>query len=606
MVRAGMQIAEQIELEEAVLDYAARRKRALIMRKNERKMQMARERLKRRVATNEKLIRRSRKRAIEFLRKRFAGEKGVNYDELPVSEKILIDKMVEKRKGAIAKIAAKLLPSVRKAEFERVMSMNAHMKEDVNTSFEEFLNEGSNYYTGLSKSTAAKRKAHFSKHGAMDDDNPAAYKPAPGDARAETKPSKYTKQYHMMYSGDGTLKYDRRFRAFKHIVRQEQVELSSDEDLLNLIDEAWSLASELNTDIAEEKAMEGLKAKAEKSGIPYGTLKKVYDRGVAAWRTGHRPGTTPQQWGYARVNSFITGGKTRTTADADLARGLKEDRKSFKHHLGIGVPFKHQAKDALTHVDYDMDSDVDADDQKKLAPDETNAVPNMTAKFRKKYADEKKHTKRGIAFEQVDMTPVIPPMPDCSNEADPEIKMNHIKRHIRGALERSRKTKQLRIYSEDNGAGDEGTKKVVRRYRKDTPGESVNEAFTAFLEEDGNVCALITREDIRELEKFADGLLDKFGIDIEFTKHFGERMSDERNAPCITIKELKEFFRKVYANQGTKIKANKGHEVVLKDLQRSLNMPVVVELDRNGEVDVRFKTIMRKRNFMSPNKTIGF
>ena len=48
---------------------------------------------------------------------------------------------------------------------------------------------------------------------------------------------------------------------------------------------------------------------------------------MAAWKTGHRPGTTPQQWAFARVNSFITGGKTRTTADKDLwakHRGKKE------------------------------------------------------------------------------------------------------------------------------------------------------------------------------------------------------------------------------------------------------------------------------------------
>ena len=40
--------------------------------------------------------------------------------------------------------------------------------------------------------------------------------------------------------------------------------------------------------------------------MPYGILMKVYNRGMAAWRTGHRPGTTPQQWGMARVNSFVT------------------------------------------------------------------------------------------------------------------------------------------------------------------------------------------------------------------------------------------------------------------------------------------------------------
>ena len=72
---------------------------------------------------------------------------------------------------------------------------------------------------------------------------------------------------------------------------------------------------------------EGLKKKAAKSGISYGTLKKVYNRGMAAWRTGHRPGTTPQQWGMARVNSYIGKGKgTYYGADADL-RGAKRKTK---------------------------------------------------------------------------------------------------------------------------------------------------------------------------------------------------------------------------------------------------------------------------------------
>ena len=61
-----------------------------------------------------------------------------------------------------------------------------------------------------------------------------------------------------------------------------------------------------------------LKDKADKTGISYSILKKVFDRGFAAWKSGHRPGTNPTQWGLARVNSFATGGKTRTTADADL------------------------------------------------------------------------------------------------------------------------------------------------------------------------------------------------------------------------------------------------------------------------------------------------
>lgn len=68
-----------------------------------------------------------------------------------------------------------------------------------------------------------------------------------------------------------------------------------------------------------EEADSGLAAKASKSGISIGTLRKVYRRGVAAWNSGHRPGTTPQQWGMARVNSYITKGKgTYHGADKDL------------------------------------------------------------------------------------------------------------------------------------------------------------------------------------------------------------------------------------------------------------------------------------------------
>ena len=95
---------------------------------------------------------------------------------------------------------------------------------------------------------------------------------------------------------------------------------------------------------------EGLKKKAAKSGISYGTLKKVYNRGMAAWRTGHRPGTTPQQWGMARVNSYIGKGKgTYYGADADLSgKGKKKSKKesvneSFSYHNDMAKAHKSHA-----------------------------------------------------------------------------------------------------------------------------------------------------------------------------------------------------------------------------------------------------------------------
>ena len=79
-----------------------------------------------------------------------------------------------------------------------------------------------------------------------------------------------------------------------------------------------------------DEKIEGIKNKSEKSGIPYGILKQVYNRGMAAWKGGHRPGTTPQQWAFARVNAFITKGKAYYTADADLAKKARAAKKGKK------------------------------------------------------------------------------------------------------------------------------------------------------------------------------------------------------------------------------------------------------------------------------------
>src|SRR5210317_1176625 len=68
----------------------------------------------------------------------------------------------------------------------------------------------------------------------------------------------------------------------------------------------------------------GLQKKADKSGMPYNILKQVYDLGMAAWKSGHRPGASQQQWAFARVNSFITKSSgTWGGADKDLAAKVK-------------------------------------------------------------------------------------------------------------------------------------------------------------------------------------------------------------------------------------------------------------------------------------------
>jgi hypothetical protein len=72
------------------------------------------------------------------------------------------------------------------------------------------------------------------------------------------------------------------------------------------------------------ESIAAVRKKADKSGMPYSILKKVYDRGMAAWRGGHRPGTTQVQWALARVNSFVTKSSgTWGGADKDLAKQVR-------------------------------------------------------------------------------------------------------------------------------------------------------------------------------------------------------------------------------------------------------------------------------------------
>jgi len=74
----------------------------------------------------------------------------------------------------------------------------------------------------------------------------------------------------------------------------------------------------LNELLAETQVDTGLKNKSEKSKIGLSTLRAVYNRGLAAYRTSHRPGTTAPQWAMARVNSFISGSGGARKADKDL------------------------------------------------------------------------------------------------------------------------------------------------------------------------------------------------------------------------------------------------------------------------------------------------
>ena len=64
--------------------------------------------------------------------------------------------------------------------------------------------------------------------------------------------------------------------------------------------------------------------------VTAGQLRQVYNKGLAAYKTGHRPGTTPNQWAMARVNSVLTGGKAKAVDAHIFGKGKKPKKKPTK------------------------------------------------------------------------------------------------------------------------------------------------------------------------------------------------------------------------------------------------------------------------------------
>jgi hypothetical protein len=123
------------------------------------------------------------------------------------------------------------------------------------------------YFAGLSKTRKRQRRAEIQRFGTMGHRDPAAYVGFKTDRGVKTRKSGYTTAWRQRFP--------------------------------------------------EAKSLE---EKAQVTGVPLRFLLESYNRGMAAWRTGHRPGATQQQWGYARVHSFLLCGKTARTTDSDLRR----------------------------------------------------------------------------------------------------------------------------------------------------------------------------------------------------------------------------------------------------------------------------------------------
>ena len=116
---------------------------------------------------------------------------------------------------------------------------------------------------------------------------------------------------------------------------------------------------------------------------------------------------------------------------------------------------------------------------------------------------------------------------------------------------------------------------------------------------------MISQADLDAVEKYADRIFAKVGIDVEFTRHFLDRANDARNKKDITSAELIRLFKKTFKKHGKAIpKLGPDAEAVLKDMQTDINVPFVLNL-RRGELELVAKTVMRKKNFKTPDPELA-
>lgn len=159
--------------------------------------------------------------------------------------------------------------------------------------------------------------------------------------------------------------------------------------------------------INSAKIEKALKKKSEKTGIAVSHLRAVMRRGMAAWKSGHRPGAGQEQWGYARVNSFATGQPTtwgspknapKGGADSDIARKvissgrtdkLKFIRKKVNEEESEHKYYKNLSKSTIEAKKRMMKKQADMEDNDPTAYEELPGDEKG-----KRFLKKSKHTKR--------------------------------------------------------------------------------------------------------------------------------------------------------------------------------------------------------------------
>lgn len=117
---------------------------------------------------------------------------------------------------------------------------------------------------------------------------------------------------------------------------------------------------------------------------------------------------------------------------------------------------------------------------------------------------------------------------------------------------------------------------------------------------------IISQSELDSIESYLDKLFAAIGIDVEFTRHFLDRVNDVRNRKQIEPEELEDLFAKTYEDYGQEItKLGSNAEAVIVDMESNINVPFVLKYNPSTkELELISKTVMRKQNFQTSNKKL--
>lgn len=127
------------------LTIAQRLKRGRQIRRIKPKIQRAAKMSLTRAPSNSNLIKRSKRAARNILKKRYSPVRGMSYNKLSTTQKIMVDRIVSKKQRAIKNLAKRLLPKVRRQAFQRItnnrknigMPKSGQIKFRINKMFED-------------------------------------------------------------------------------------------------------------------------------------------------------------------------------------------------------------------------------------------------------------------------------------------------------------------------------------------------------------------------------------------------------------------------------------------------------------------------------------